>query len=76
MTATATSTYSPDALASLRDSFALHLAATKAPKTSVIYLGALDSLLRHLLANGMPSSQTAHAQRGIGAGPSGPTPGS
>jgi site-specific recombinase XerD len=59
MTGTATSTYSPDALASLRDSFALHLDATKAPKTSVIYLGALDSLLRHLQANGMPTGARA-----------------
>ncbi len=54
-----TSTYSPDALASLRDSFALHLGATKAPKTGDIYLGALDSLLRHLEANGMPTGARA-----------------
>jgi site-specific recombinase XerD len=54
-----TSTYAPDALASLRESFALHLDATKAPKTSVIYLGALDSLLRHLDANGMPTGARA-----------------
>jgi site-specific recombinase XerD len=55
MTGTATSTYSPDALASLRDSYALHLDATKAAKTSVIYLGALDSLMGHLEATGMPT---------------------
>jgi site-specific recombinase XerC len=54
-----TSTYSPDALASLRESFALHLNATKAPKTGVIYLAALDSLLRHLEANGMPTGARA-----------------
>jgi integrase len=49
-----TSTYVPDALASLRDSFALHLDATRAPKTSTIYLAALDSLIGHLTATGMP----------------------
>jgi site-specific recombinase XerD len=51
---TASSTYSPDALASLRDSFALHLDATRAPKTARIYLAALDSFRGHLAANGMP----------------------
>lgn len=55
MSAITTSTYSPDALASLRESFALHLAATKAAKTADIYLGALDSLRKHLEANGMPT---------------------
>lgn len=50
-----TSTYAPDALGSLRESFALHLSATKAPKTSDIYLAALDGLIRHLDANGMPT---------------------
>jgi hypothetical protein len=49
-----TTTYAPDALANLRDSFALHLDATRAPKTTRIYLDALDSLVRHLDANGMP----------------------
>lgn len=54
-----TSTYTPDALASLRDSFALHLHATKAPKTSDIYLAALDSLMDHLAAQGMPTTARA-----------------
>jgi len=46
--------YAPDALANLRESFALHLDATRAPKTARIYLDALDSLIRHLEAHGMP----------------------
>lgn len=48
-------TYAPDALTSLRDSFALHLDATRAPKTARIYLDALDNLIRHLQAKGMPT---------------------
>lgn len=56
---TTTSIYSPDALASLRDSYSLHLNATKAPKTTVIYLGALDSLIGHLEAAGMPTGARA-----------------
>lgn len=55
MTATA-STYAPDALTSLRDSFGLHLDATRAPKTARIYLDALDALIRHLGSNGMPTA--------------------
>lgn len=51
-----TSTYAPDALASLRDSFALHLDATRAASTSRIYLSALDGLIGHLSANGMPAA--------------------
>ncbi len=51
-----TSTYAPDALASLRDSFALHLDATRAASTSRIYLAALDGLIAHLSANGMPTA--------------------
>jgi site-specific recombinase XerD len=47
-------TYAPDALASLRDSFALHLDATRAPRTRDVYLAALDSLIAHLTAAGMP----------------------
>lgn len=47
--------YAPDALASLRDSFALHLDATRAPKTARIYLDALDNLIGHLVAQGMPT---------------------
>lgn len=54
-----TSTLAPDALASLRDSFALHLDATRAPKTARIYLDALDSLIRHLDALGMPTTARA-----------------
>jgi site-specific recombinase XerD len=46
--------YAPDSLANLRESFALHLDATRAKKTARIYLDALDSLIRHLEANGMP----------------------
>jgi site-specific recombinase XerD len=46
--------YAPDALRTLRDSFALHLDATRSAKTARIYLDALDSLIRHLEANGMP----------------------
>ena len=35
----------PDALSSLRESFALHLDATRRPKTTRIYLAALDGLI-------------------------------
>ena len=52
----ATPMYIPGALSSLRDSFALHLNATKAPKTAVIYLAALDSLIRHLESAGLPTA--------------------
>lgn len=52
-------TYAPDALSSLRDSFSLHLDATRAPKTSRIYLAALDALHAHLAANGMPTTARA-----------------
>lgn len=54
-----TSTYAPDALASLRDSFALHLDATRAPATRRVYLAAIDNLIRHLEANGMPTAARA-----------------
>ena len=54
-----TSIYAPDALASLRDSFALHLESGHAPKTSRIYLAALDALIRHLEAQGMPTGARA-----------------
>jgi site-specific recombinase XerD len=54
-----TSTYAPDALTTLRDSFALHLDATRAPKTTRIYLAALDALIGHLEAAGMPTSARA-----------------
>lgn len=46
--------YAPDALTSLRESFALHLDATRKPKTARIYLDALDNLIGHLEAHGMP----------------------
>lgn len=55
MTIAPTSAYVPDALRTLRDSFALHLDATRADKTATIYLAALDSLIRHLEAQGMPT---------------------
>jgi site-specific recombinase XerD len=57
--ATRTSSYAPDALASLRDSFALHLDATRAAKTARIYLDALDRLIAHLTAQGMPTAARA-----------------
>jgi len=56
MTATATSSYAPDALSSLRESFALHLDATRSASTSRIYLSAIDALVRHLAAQGMPTA--------------------
>lgn len=51
--------YAPDALSTLPDSFALHLSATRAEKTSKIYLTALDGLLRYLEVNGMPTGARA-----------------
>lgn len=50
----ATAPYAPDALTSLRESFALHLDATRATKTARIYLDALDNLITHLESHGMP----------------------
>jgi site-specific recombinase XerD len=47
--------YAPDALHTLRDSFALHLDASRSDSTQRIYLGALDRLIGHLEANGMPT---------------------
>ena len=55
MTIETTSVYVPDALSTLRDSFRLHLDATRATKTSRIYLAALDGLIAHLEAQGMPT---------------------
>jgi site-specific recombinase XerD len=55
MTAETTSTHAPDALSSLRDSFALHLDATRSSKTTRIYLAALDGLIHHLETTGMPT---------------------
>jgi len=57
--AAATSTYVPDALDTLRDSFALHLAATRSASTGRIYLSALDGLRRFLAASGMPTTARA-----------------
>jgi site-specific recombinase XerD len=54
-----TVTYVPDALASLRESFALHLDATRKPKTARIYLDALDNLIAHLSGKGMPTAARA-----------------
>lgn len=51
--------YAPDALTSLRESFALHLDATRSPKTTRIYLDALDKLVAHLEAQGMPTTARA-----------------
>jgi site-specific recombinase XerD len=56
---TQASTRAPDALSSLRDSFELHLAADRSPKTSRIYLAALDRLLAHLQAAGTPTTVRA-----------------
>lgn len=55
----ATSTYVPDALDSLRESFSLHLGATRAKSTQRIYLDALNGLVRHLEAQGMPTTARA-----------------
>jgi site-specific recombinase XerD len=55
MTTGTTSTYAPDALHTLRDSFELHLGASRAAKTTRIYLAALDALIAHLEAHGMPT---------------------
>ena len=55
----ASTTYAPDALASLRESYALHLDATRAPRTRDVYLAALDSLRSHFEANGMPLTAAA-----------------
>jgi site-specific recombinase XerD len=51
--------YTPDALASLRESFALHLDATRAKKTTRLYLIALDNLIGHLDRKGMPTTVRA-----------------
>lgn len=62
-----TSTYAPDALSSLRDSFALHLDATRAPTTRRVYLSALDGLIAHLVAAGMPTAARAVKREHIDA---------
>lgn len=56
---TTSTAYAPDALTSLRDSFALHLSANHSPKTAVIYLRTLDHLIAHLTAQGMPTGARA-----------------
>jgi site-specific recombinase XerD len=60
-----------DHIASLRDSFALHLEATRQPSTTRIYLDALDGLIRHLETNGMPLGVSAirreHIESYLGA---------
>lgn len=55
----AQTTHGFDALSSLRDSFALHLSATRSEKTARIYLAALDALIRHLEAKAMPTGARA-----------------
>jgi site-specific recombinase XerD len=59
MGATVTPAYAPDDLSGLRESFALHLEATRAEKTTRIYLDALDHLIAHLDAHGMPTGARA-----------------
>jgi len=55
-------THEPDALTSLRDSFALHLTATRTSKSTHLYLTALDSLIRHLQVHEMPTTARAVRQ--------------
>ena len=57
--AIATTLYAPDGLTRLRESFALHLDATRASKTARIYLDALDNLIAHLARTGMPTAARA-----------------
>src|SRR5436309_903383 len=59
MTPSTTSAYTPDSLASLRDSFALHLDAARSPNTARVYLNALAALIRHLVDAGMPTNARA-----------------
>lgn len=59
MEAPVTVAYAPDALHTLRDSFALHLSASRSDSTQRIYLNALDRLIAHLEANGMPTGARA-----------------
>jgi len=55
----AQTTHELDALSSLRDSYALHLSATRSEKTARIYLAALDALIRHLESKAMPTGARA-----------------
>src|SRR5262245_18410247 len=59
MVTAVTSEYAPDALHTLRESYDLHLGATRAAKTTRIYLAALDALIAHLERNGMPTGARA-----------------
>ena len=45
-----------DDLAGLRDLYELHLGASRAPKTTRIYLAAFDGLYGHLRDHGMPTT--------------------
>jgi hypothetical protein len=71
-------TVTPDALTSLRESFALQLDATRKPKTARIYLDALDNLIRHLGAHGMPVAargvRREHVESYLAARKPGPIP--
>ena len=48
-----------DSLRSLRDSFALHISATRAAQTRRLYLIALDNLISHLEAQELPTAASA-----------------
>ena len=66
-----TVTRAPDHVSMLRDSFALHLEATRRPSTARIYLAALDGLIAHLEDRGMPTGVGAirreHVESFLGA---------
>jgi site-specific recombinase XerD len=48
-----------DSLDSLRDSYALHLAATRSARTAELYLAVFDRFLRFLREHGMPTGARA-----------------
>lgn len=56
MTATKARIRASDDLTSLRESFELHLDATRSPRTKDTYLLALDGLLKFLIDKGMPKA--------------------
>ena len=66
-----TGSIAADHVSSLRDSFALHLEATRQPSTTRIYLDALDGLIRFLGTKGMPTGVGAirreHIEAYLGA---------
>ena len=66
-----TGTRERDHILCQRDSFALHLEATRQPSTTRIYLDALANLIAHLDANGMPTGVGAirreHIESYLGA---------